>query len=587
VRARDTVPGYTRFLRSNADSPHAAEARERIEFLRVRTQKSISAFEEFERQYPQSPWLGELRAELEPLYFERARQANTPQAYRDFLAAFPDGALAPQALGNLVYIQEVRPYLATASLDQFVRDHPDSDFAGEAQQAQQLIALRGSTRFRRMGVQVEVAPNISQPQRVRKGFAAMVARKYGEVGIQVDPLATTESPSAEMDGWVRIDYEESQASGVFGSTTLVSRCRVRVYHRSTPDEPVWDQTFEAPAEHVLQGPSGRDKTIFSSSRYAFWSHFFVPVATWATSEARVGRSNYLEEVAALDIAGERAALLFSRGGFDLLDVSRAGDPQVIERYRREHDLSRWSGIRVVGDRLVLMYGADGAEVVERDSVKPRVIGRWELPEIGAVRSAQIYQGTALLASSRGVYAIRLEQRPLKPHRLLEGEFVGLEVSQPFIYLIAPDRIEVTAPKHLLRHITGSRVNLDKGFGATRARLVGNRMYVFGKDQVLRFSLEVPARPAVEARLEREALGRVRDVASTSNLLYLLGDRGLQVAGPNGEWVGDAIQVSAAHQMIRKDHYLFVVGERKLEVLDIGPYLVEAPAAPAAPADEAQ
>jgi hypothetical protein len=585
VRERDTVSGYSKFLRSDPDSPHAEEARMRIEFLRVRAEHSVKTFEEFQRQYPDSPWLDELREEVEPLYFEQARLANTPDAYREFLAAFPDGALSRRALGNLVYIQEVRPYLSRERLDRFVQEYPDSDFVSEAQQSQQLIALRESTQIRKMGVQVEVAPNISQPQRVRKGFAAMVARKYAEMGIVVEPLASTSSPTPDMDAWARLDYEESQASGVFGTTTLVSRCRVRLYHRSAPSEPVWDQSFEAPAEHVLQGAAGRDKTVFNSSRHAFWSHFFVPVATWATSETRVGRFNYLEDVAAVDIVGERAALLFTRGGFDLLDVSRAGEPQVLERYRRDHDLSRWAGIRLAGESVVLLYGPDGAEVVERTSVKPKVIGRWELPEIGAVRSAQVFENTVLLASTRGIYAVRLEQRPLKAHRLLEGEFVGLEIRPPHIYLIAPDRIEVTAPKHLLRHLSGVRVSFEKGFGATRSRLIGSRLYVFGKQQVVRFALDVPSRPSVEARLDHSSLGEVKDVASDDQLLYVLGERGLQVAGPAGEWVADAIQLAATRQLTRKDHYLFAVGERTLEVLDIGPYMVQPPAAPAAPADD--
>ena len=72
------------------------------------------------------------------------------------------------------------------------------------------------------------------------------------------------------------------------------------------------------------------------------------------------------------------------------------------------------------------------------------------------------------------------------------------------------------------------------------------------------------------------------MAADSERLYVLGDRGLQITAPDAQWVADSIQVTAGKQLIRRGQYLFLVGDRLLEVVDVGPYLVaEAPASAAA------
>ncbi len=588
TRARDDVPAYHKYLRKNPDSPNSEVARQRIAFLRVQTHKSLTGYEAFVSKYPQSPWLEELRLEMEPLYFQEARESNTPEAYRAFLSSYPDGTLAERARGNLQWVEAVRRAPTPSLLDAFVREHPESDFAGEAQASLRLVELRRGSQIQSMGVRVEVAPNVAQPQRVARGFAAMVARRYQDLGINVRQIPRGGTPTPDMDAWIRVDYEETQASGVFGGATLISRCRMRIYHTEKgEEEPVWDETFEASAEHVLGTARGRDRTVFGNARYPFWKDFFVPVATWATSEVRSREIEYFDDVAAIDVRGDRAAVLFSRGGYDILDISTPDQPATIDRYRRDADLSRWTGISLATEELVILYGPDGAEVVERSVTKPKVVGRWELPEIGAIRTIDVYGKTALLAGSRGVYALRLEQRPLKPHRMLEGDYVGVEVAEPYIYLIGPNRVEVTSPKHLLRHLTGSRVGLGKNFGATRARRIGRSLYVFGKNETVEVSLERPGRPRVVGKLDPEKLGSVVDVTGVDGWLYVMGDRGLQVATPDGNWVADAIQVDARRELSRRGHWLFLVGDRRLEVLNIGPYVMDAPAAPAPPAAPAE
>jgi hypothetical protein len=594
ARHANTVAAYSRYLRDNPNSAHSAEAQERIDALRVLAHQTIQSHEQFIEKYPQSALLPELRTAMEPLYFAKARTDNSPASYQTFLNTYPDGALATRAKGDLAYVEMLATHPSVATLREFMRDYPESDFATDAQRSLDLVAFKRETAITRLGIIVEVSPNTAQPQRVRRGFVAVVAREYREHGVEVTFIPTGAEPTPEMDGWLRLDYEESGASGTFGGSTVLSRCRVRLFHKSAPKDPVWDRTFEAPAEHIMKGNYARDKTVFGNSRYPFWSQFFVPIAMWASTEAKVQKLDYFEDVRAMDMRGDRVAVLFNRGGFDLVDVSSPLDPQVIDRFRREDDLSNWSGIRIVDDHHVLIYGNDGAELIERTAEKPISKGRWETAEVGNINAADVWGDTALLAGNKGVYAVRLTSERLTSHRLLEGTFVALEVQKPFIYLARPNRAEVTTPKHLLRHLTGGAVAFPENFAAKSGRIAGKSFVVFGKDGAMEVSLANPAHPEAVGPLSAEKVGHLSDVVADGDHAYLLGDRGLQIASNASKSVSDSIQVHGDHKMGLSGRYIFVAGARSLEVVDVGPYQVKdvaalegvLPGAPAAAAPSA-
>jgi len=569
----NTVAAYSRFLRDNPESQHAGDAEQRIAFLRVMSHQTIEAYDQFVQAHPQSPLTSDLKSAMEPLFFERARSANTMAGYQRFLADYPAGELARRAKGNLAYVEMSAAEPSVASLREFLREYPESDFSADAQRSFDLVAFKSETTVKHLGIRVEVAPNAAQPQRVRRGFVSVVARNYRDHGIDVTLIPSGSEPSPDMQGWIRLDYDEAQASGTFGGSTILARCRVRLYNNAAPNEPIWDHTFEAPAEHLLKGTYGRDKTVFGNSRYPFWKQFFVPVSTWASTEARVQRLDYLEDVKAIDIRGDHVAVLFARGGFDLLDVSSPLDPRVIDRYRRDDDLSSWNGIKIVDEKHVLIYGPDGAELVGRTAEKPKSLGKWEVPEVGAILAADAYDDTVLIAGNKGVFAVRTSSDRMVPHRLLEGMYVGIDVHKPYIYLVQPTRVEVTSPKHLLRHLAGSPVALSDGFTAKGSRIAGRSLVVFGKDDAVELSLSNPARPQMVGRLGVDKVGHLVDLVTDGSRTYLLGDRGLQIANLEGRTISDAIQVHGSQAIVRNGRYVFVAGDRTLEVVDVGPYQV--------------
>ena len=579
ARHKNTVGSYHQFLRDHPSSHHAIEARERLAFLRVVNGPTLEAFEEFQSVYPDSPLTLELRDVVEPLYFELARSSNAPQDYAAFLDRYPDGNLTAKARGNLIYVSNVRDSPTPVSLRQFVDAHPDSDFVNDAERTLALIELRRDTAIRTLGVRVDVAPNVTQASRVRRGFAAVVARNYREAGVDVKLIPAGEGPTEDMDAWMRVDYHEAPASGTFGGRTLLSHCRVRLYHRDLK-EPVWDRKFDAPADHVLKGAYGRDKTVFGNSKYRFWERFFVPVSTWAVSKAVVKSMSWHEEVRDIHVLGDRAAVLLERGGVDVVDVSSPVAPEITHRYRRESDLTHWAGVRLLDDRTMLIYGNDGAELLRIGDLGVEKFEHWDVSEIGAILSVAAYDSrTVFLAGSEGLFAIRMNQKPLMPHRLLDREVIGVAAKHPYVYVVRKDQVEVATAKHLLRHLTGTKLKLGK-FRAKRVRVLGNSIYLFGSKHIVEVGLAAdPANPKVVALLKAEDLGPVSDLAADDGHLYLLGGRGLQVAAPKGKWISDSIQVGANRAIQMKGRFALLVGGKTLEVVDLAPYRTVA-AAPA-------
>jgi hypothetical protein len=563
----NTVASYHQFLRDNPESPFAAVAEERIDYLRVEALPSIQAATEFEAAHPSSEFLPAVRDLVEPLRFEIARSQNTAEAYQTFLRDHPAGRLAARARGNLAWVEGARDG-SVPELREFIAAHPESDFASEAKRVLELLKLREATAFRKLGVRVDVAPDVEEGERVARGFVSLVTDAYRDAGVDVTAIAEGAVPDG-LDGWLRIDYAEAPAPGTFGRGSLISDCRVRLYHRQGGDS-VWDRRFQAPAEHLSGGARGRDRTVFGNARYAFWREFFVPTTTWATSQSRIHRTEYDEPVAAVDVAGERAAVLLRSGTVEYLDVASGLEPKTIQRYRRTRDLAVWTGMRLLpGDRAAL-FGPNGLELVDFSQATATRLGRWDIPEVGGVSAAALIGESLLLAGNRGLFVMRLGHEPLAPHRLLDGEWVGVAARGEDVWLVSPNQIAVASAKQLMRHVTGARTPFRSTFVARGSRLVGDSLWVFSSERAVQFALGSGS-PRPVADFDAERFGSIADVTADGERLYLLGGRGLRVAPASGSSNAELVQVAADQSMVLKGRFLFLAGGQAFEVVDVSPY----------------
>ena len=157
----DSSAGYYRFIRDHPGSSHLEEAKERLEFHKVRRRPTLENLVRFRELYPDSVLLEQVRPLLEKQAFTSARLAGTAEAYRDFVREFPDASLAPRAAGNAAYF-EARGFVGDAEgLAAFADAHPESDFAAEARRSVESVAVHAQSRFDRVGLVIELSPSVS------------------------------------------------------------------------------------------------------------------------------------------------------------------------------------------------------------------------------------------------------------------------------------------------------------------------------------------------------------------------------------------------------------------------------------------
>jgi hypothetical protein len=488
ARGEDTIAAYHRFLRDHPNTRFTKGAKERLEFVRVRTRPSVNAYESFEQQYPESGLLEELRAIVEPHFFDQAREVNTPEGYKRFLDMYPSGQFSARAWGNRTYLEKVDPDPTVARLDEFVSAYPESDFTPLARRTLETLDLHERARMNHIGVRVVVGPGIVHPNRIRRGFTGVVQEAYSHQGVRVTMLGDSEGVSPDIDGWIQVDYNEVPPEGVFSGGSLMSHCRVRLFHRQF-SEPVWDRTFKTKADHIQRGAQSEDPTVFGNRKYSFWDEFFVPVSVWPTSRTRYYRQEYSEPVAAVAVEGDRGAVLTQDGNLEYLDLSNALEPLSLGRYRHERDLTRWVGVVLLPGGRVVSYGPDGAEVVDMSDVNAKRLARWERVDVGAVTGAVRSGKTVLLAGDKGLFAVRAMRKPVALHRLTDRPLVAVSARDFTVHLIGKHRALAANSQELVKWAVAghgasapalSRVQFPRGFEAQRIHTAGDSIFVMGK-----------------------------------------------------------------------------------------------------------
>ena len=583
AREIDTVAAYHRFLREHPNSGHADKARERLEYQRAKVHPTLVSFEGFEGRYPHSPLLDDLEVHVEPLYFEKARDRNTSEAYEEFLRRYPDGRFTARARGNHVYLGKVRAYPSPRQLEWFVATHPESDFVPVVRQTLELIDLQRRAGIQRLGVKVRVGPGVKGEERIRRGFAGLVHRAYEKYGIEVFLLDPRGGIPTGTDAWMQFDYNEVPAEGTFGRRTLMAHCRVRLFHQSS-NEPIWDRTFEAPAEHTTGRGQRDDPTVFGSKRYRFWDEFFVPVSTWPTSRTRVFRQEFPNPVSAVDLLNDHAVVLLEDGSLEYYDLSNVLEPKLIRRHRHIRDLTRWTGVVLLpGDRVVT-YGPNGAEVIDLSGNVAQALARWEPLEVGEVAAGARSGPTVLLAGQRGLFGVRAMRNPPTLHRLTEEPLVGVAIRDQYVHLVMNRGLMVTNAADLVRWSAAGggasapalrRLVFPSGFQAKRTHPHDDVLFVLGERSVVEVDLTDSLAPRVARQVDSESFGKIHDLVAVGDRLYMVGDRGLEVADRDGIWLADRIQVEANRRVVPMGRFLVLAGGPVLEVLDVSPYAAAA------------
>ena len=371
ARHEDTISAYHTFLREFPDSSFTGQARARLELARVRKRPTRIAFEAFRERYGSRELLAELRPYVEDSLFQHARAVGTIESYRAFLEQYPDGKLTGRARGNLEYLENEGFGEDVQALAIFATQHPTSDYAAEAARSAFAVTLRGTSGFSRVGLVVDVNPSTPGADRLRRVFQDRAVAAYASAGMKITPVLDMKSARERgLAAVLRIRHEERETStqlehGRVTEPSIAALTEVNLQRVDTSSGPIWSDTFEYRAPLSVRR---EDVSILFSpgSLSTYWAEldgaFFVPVARWSSEITAREPRGFSKPVAAVDIAGNRAVVLFGDGDFLLIDLGDPAHLELLGEYRRERDLASFTGVTVEGSR-VAVFGSDGIELV--------------------------------------------------------------------------------------------------------------------------------------------------------------------------------------------------------------------------------
>ena len=562
ARTEDTPAAYRHFLADNPRSSHAAEARERLDYLQAKREGTQVALERFRKDHPTSAFLADLQTAAASRDFEAARSEGSAEAYERFADRFGEGDLVERARGNAEYLRHGGFSGRPEELAAFAQRHPTSDYAAEALRTLSVLKLRNSGAFPSVGLRIEIAPGVGDADRLRNAFTERAKETYADAGVR---LLTGGSPSA----WVEVQHSERAVptqvyQGQVAGPGVLAETQVSL-HRAGQDAPIWTETFTLRVRDSerRQGSS----VLFSAGAQAYWSHFFIPVASWPTQAALRTPVPLRAGVVAVSAQLDRAVALFSDGSFREVDLADPDAPRGVIDYARPAGMARFNGIQLLDDR-VIVFGEDGIEMIGRgaNARRLRALGR---AEVGGVSAVEAVGGQLLIAGSRGLQRTALAGGPVEA--LVQKPVHAIARSGNTLYAL-DDRMLYAAPLddpraerfesafEVGRALEPRSLHIDEGVAV-----------VVGRRGVLCLDVSRPGSVTQLARLNATDVGQVTDAVVLGAKLFAVGDRGLQVFDPHSGRLLDSVDVDGRLALDGAGRHVVVIGSDRLQVVDATPW----------------
>lgn len=564
VRTEDTAAAYRRFLADNPRSPHVAEAKERIAVLAFERDPSLEALERFRREYPDSEALPALLARIEGRLFEATRTRATVAGYDAFLATFPQSSFASRARGNRAFLAAGGFAGDAASLALFVQQHPESDYAAEIDRS--LAALDGSRAgFGAVAVQIEIAPGVGEAERLRAAFAERARDLYRAAGMRITDGAANAT--------LHIRHAErpmaaSQSEGVLTRAGVLAETEVALVVTGR-DAPEFVDRISWRLADTSMRPNA--SILFSPTASVYWDRFYVPVLSWPTAASKRGTWRSPGTLAAVGTAPGRAIALAPNGSFQELDLSDPSHPRVVATHVSPGALARFSGVRVVGERVVL-FGEDGVEIVLRQGGTFRRLAGFDRGVVGAVAGVEEVDGELLLAGTRGLVRVPMDGSRAGAERLVTRPLRGIARSGETLYLLDDQWLYAGPLRDPRATSFFTAAEFGRALDARMLRVEGSIGVVVGGTGIACFELS-PSGPArALARQRTPAIGAVSDAVVAGGRVFLVGERGLLVLDPRDGRIVDSVDVEARGSLGIAGGHLVSVGGAQLEIVDAAPWI---------------
>ena len=569
----DSTAGYYRFIRDHEDSKYADEARERLEFHKLKRSPSMEGFAAFRKKYPNSELLSELQPSLEEPAFQIALAQGTPDAYRAFLSKFRRGAFAKRAKGNAVYV-EAQGFGGDASrLQDFADGYPASDFAAEAKRTAEAVAARGRAPINQVGLVLRVDASTPESKRVRLALKDRITEMTEGMGVRVVEIpASVSAAQANRFPTARLEviHAEKQVgqetvAGQLARPAMLGVTRLVLMDKEG-GEIIADRRFEVRVEdkaHVT-GSS----VLFSEAAKKYWDDFFVPVTSWRNDQSVRPEIAMQQKVADVEGVGDRAFVLYENGGFDVIGLADPVKPVELASYQRSERLKKWSGIRVVGDRVVI-FGEEGLEFVRFTSAGPLAEKTWDRGEVGRILSITQVKNQLVIVGAKGMQILDLETGEIR--RAMRRAILSIGSTGDTLVFVDGESIYVSNLELLAQDRVIAQMRLGRTFGPKQVRVMDDTAIVTGPGGAVVIDVKNPAQPKALAKLASLKIGEIVDATRLRGRVFLLGQRGLQVMNPSLTAVEETIDVGDREVLSVMGRHLVTADRGGLRVVDATPW----------------
>ncbi len=571
----DTSAGYYRFMRDHADSKYADEARERLQYHKLKRNPTLAGFAAFRKKYPDSELLEALQPSLEKPAFQVALAQGTSEAYRGFLQKFKRGDFTQRAEGNAVYV-EAQGFSGDASqLAEFAKNYAESDFAAEAQRTADAVAARSRAPITQVGLVMRVDEGTPERKRVRTALQERILEMTKRMGVQVveipSPLSAEQArrlPAARLEvihAEKEVGHEAS--AGQLARPAMLGVTRLVLMDKEG-GEIIADRRFEVRVDdkaHVT-GSS----VLFSQAAKKYWDDFFVPVVSWRNDQSVRPEIAMQQTIADIEGVGHRAFVLYDNGDFDVIGLADPAAPVELASYKRSERLKKWSGIRVVGDRVVI-FGEEGLEFVRFTPAGPLAEKTWARGEIGRILSIAQVKEQLVIVGAKGMQILDLKTGEIR--RAMRRVIKSIGSTGETLVFVDGESIYVSTLELLAQERVIAQMRLGLTFGPKHVRVIDDTAIVTGPGGVVVIDVKNPATPKALAKLASREIGEIVDATRIRGRTFLLGQRGLQVLNRSLTAIEETIDVGDRERMTVMGRHLVTADPGGLRVVDATPWAI--------------
>lgn len=569
----DTPAAYYRFMRDHGDSKYADQARERLDFHKLKRHPTLAGFETFRKQFPDSDLIVELHPALERPAFEVARAQGTAAAYREFLAGFAGGELESQAEGNAAYVEAHGFGGDAALLASFAKRYPASDFSAEAERTAKAVAAKKTGQFDRVGLVLKIARSTPEAKRVREELVDRIEELMERVGISLVeipgvvpagqagryPKARLEVTHTEREVGRHVGAGELARPAMLGETEIVLL-------EQEGGAVIASRRFSLRVEDKAHVPG--TSVLFSAVSPKYWNEFFVPIARWRNDQSIRPPIELGRPIVDLDGKGDRVVVLFEDGDFELLGLADPTQPIRLAAYHRGEDYKKWTGVRVLGDRVAI-FGEEGLELVRFTSGGPVAEKTWTRGQIGRVLSLATLGDQIVIVGAKGMQILDPAANTVK--RVMRRVLMSVAAAGETLVFVDGESIYLSTLDLLAQNRVVAQMKLGKTFGPNNVRVLDQAVIVTGPGGALVIDVKNPAKPKALAKHMTRDIGDIVDATRVRGRVFLVGTRGLQVLNRSLTRVEETIDVGERNRVTVMGRHLVTADGNGLQVVDATPW----------------